>query len=146
MPRKKNKHKGLKEKSVGLNLIELLKKACEGLYYISETDAEFKPFAGTKAESVSKEHILFQTRNSADVNFEERNFDEIFQRLTTIQDWFGDEEKLTAERYAELRDLMMNNLKDLKVFKIGSIEVDIYFVGLDAQGNLTGIQTKAVET
>jgi hypothetical protein len=116
------------------------------LYYISETDAEILPFAGGKAESVTKEEFLKQTQNKSDVPVEERNFDDIFQRLTTISDWFGEEEKRKAEKFAELRDLLVKNLKDLKVFVIGKIQVDIYFVGLDAQGNLTGIQTKAVET
>ena len=37
-------------------------------------------------------------------------------------------------------------MKDLKVFKVGQIELDIYVVGLDSQGVLTGITTKAVET
>lgn len=128
------------------NLAGELKKAVEGLYYISETDAEILPFAGEKAESVTKEEILRQTKNAPDAQVEERNFDEIFARLTKIQDWFGAEEKATAAKFAALRDLLQKNLKDLKVFKIGSIQIDIYIVGLDAAGNLAGIRTKAVET
>ncbi len=38
------------------------------------------------------------------------------------------------------------NLRDLKVFKIGKIQIDVYVVGLDAEDNLLGIETKAVET
>lgn len=128
------------------SFVEMIKKASEGLYYISETDAEILPFIGAKAEHVTKEEILRQTHNKADAPIAEKSFDDIFQRLTRVEDWFGDEEKATAAKYAELRDLLKNNLKDLKVFKVGSIEIDIYFVGLDEAGNLTGIQTKAVET
>jgi hypothetical protein len=32
------------------------------------------------------------------------------------------------------------------VFKVGRVELDIYVVGLDENGNLMGIKTKAVET
>jgi hypothetical protein len=42
--------------------------------------------------------------------------------------------------------LLEENLADLTVFRIGSIRIDIYVVGLDADGNLAGIKTKAVET
>ncbi|MCD9186286.1 MAG: nuclease A inhibitor family protein [Pyrinomonadaceae bacterium] len=128
------------------SLAERIKTASEGLYYISETDAEVLPFSGSKAESVTREEVLRQTNSQADANVEEREFSEIFARLTKIQDWFGDEEKATAERFSVLKDLLEKNLRDLKVFKIGNINIDIYFVGLDAENNLMGIQTKAVET
>jgi hypothetical protein len=146
MAKRRKKKNVIEEKIADTSIAELIEKAAEGLYYISETDAEILPFAGSKAESVTKEEFLKQTQNKSDVPVEERNFDDIFQRLTTISDWFGEEEKRKAEKFAELRDLLVKNLKDLKVFVIGKIQVDIYFVGLDAQGNLTGIQTKAVET
>jgi hypothetical protein len=66
--------------------------------------------------------------------------------LTKIQDWFGEEETATAQKFSALEKLLLENLKDLKVFKIGEIELDIYFVGLDKQGKLAGVKTKAVET
>lgn len=161
MPRKKKQKKTMEKisekppqkfleqqnKDSGENLLkEKIKKACEGLYYISETDAEISPFAGRKAAAVTKEEILSQTKSPSDAFVEERNFDELFTRLTEIQDWFGDEEKQTAQKFADLRDLLKNNLRDLKVFKVGKIELDVYIVGLDAESNLIGIKTKAVET
>ena len=63
-----------------------------------------------------------------------------------MQDWFGDEETATANKFAELKKLLEDNLRYLKVFKIGKIELDIYIVGLDVESNLIGIKTKAVET
>ena len=126
--------------------VEKVKKIVKDLYYISETDAEILPFEGRKAEAVTKDVILLQTNNQPDTPIEERNFAEIFARLTAMQDWFGDEEKATAEKFAALQKLLEENLTNIKVFKVGSIQIDIYFVGLDTEGNLTGIQTKAVET
>ena len=135
-----------KEDSGENKLVEQIKNLCEGLYYISETDAEISSFTGGKANAVTKEEILTQTKISLDTPVEERNFDELFTRLTEIQDWFGDEERQTAQKFADLRDLLKNNLRDLKVFKIGKIELEVYVVGLDAESVLTGIKTKAVET
>jgi hypothetical protein len=128
------------------NFAEQVKKLSEGLYYISETDAPISPFAGGKAEAVSKEEILRQTKSAPNAPVEERNFAEIFARLMRIQDWFGDEEKETAAKFGRLKDFLEKNLKDLKVFKIGTIQIKVYFVGLDAEGRLMGIQTEAVET
>ena len=123
-----------------------LKKATENLFFISETDAEITPFFGRQAQAVTKEEILMQSQSMANVLIEENDFAGFFKRLTEIQDWFGDEEKATAQKFAELKDLLERNLRDLKVFKIGKIQIDVYVVGLDAENNLLGIKTKAVET
>lgn len=128
------------------NLMDEIKKAIEGLYYISETDAEITAFAGDKTDSLTKENLLNQIKREPDTPVEERDFTEFFDKLTEIQDWYGDEEKETAAKFGALRDLLRENLQDLKVFKVGQIELDVYTVGLDSQRVLTGIQTKAVET
>lgn len=123
-----------------------IKKATSGLYYSSETDAEVKLFAGEKTDEVTSVDLLNQIKFSADTPVALVDFEEFFSRLTAIQTWFGDEEKQTAAKFAALHDLLKNNLTNLNVFKVGSIEIDIYAVGLDAKGILTGIKTKAVET
>jgi Nuclease A inhibitor-like protein len=128
------------------SLSKQIKKIAKGLYYISETDAEFSPFVGEEARDVTKDILLKQTGNRPDAPVEERDFDDFFKRLTNIQDWFGDEEKATAAKFGKLKELLERNLKDLKVFKVGRIQIDIYVVGLDKKGNLAGIKTKAVET
>lgn len=129
-----------------VNLAEQIKNAAAGLWYISETDAEILAFTGGKADLATKENLLSQIGKPSDAQVEERDFAELFARLTAIKDWFGDEEKTTAKRFAALKDLLEKNLKGLKVFKVGQIQIDVYVVGLDAEGNLAGIQTKAVET
>lgn len=133
-----------KKPKVGLS--EQIKILAEGLWYISETDAEIFPFTGSKAEKVSSETLLKQIGKPKDAPVEERDFDQMFERFVKIQDWHGAEEKATAEKFAALKSLLEKNLTQRKVFKVGRIDIDIYFVGLDGEGNLAGIQTKAVET
>jgi len=142
MPEKKKST----ESTLADKLAKQLRETAEGLYYISETDAEISPFVGARTDAVTKENLLLQTGNKPDAPVEERDFAGFFTRLTKIQDWFGDEEKQTAAKFTRLKELLEKNLKDLKVFKVGRIEIDIYIVGLDGEGNLTGIKTKAVET
>ena len=123
-----------------------IKRLADGLFYISETDAEISSFEGAAAEAVTKDEILRQTGRSAETPVEERNFEEMFQRFTKIEDWFGEEEKQTAGKFLELKNFLEQNLRDLKVFKVGRIQLKVYFVGLDPEGVLKGIQTEAVET
>lgn len=141
-----SKEKKIKEDNPPSGLAKRVKKIVRGLYYISETDAEILPFTGAKAESVDKETLLAQIGGAVDSQVEERSFDDFFSRLTGIQDWFGDEEKESAQKFSELKEILQKELKDLKVFKIGNVELDIYVVGLDAENILRGVRTKAVET
>ena len=127
-------------------LAEQLKKAAEGLLYTSETDAEITPFVGTAAEAVNREEIIKQTGAAADAAVEEKDFAGFFARLTKIEDWYGDEEKETVQKFVRLKEVLENNIRDLKVFRIGKIELDVYVVGLDAENTFLGIKTKAVET
>lgn len=121
-----------------------IKTIVKDLYYISETDSEIFPFVGEKAMSVSADELLRQLGRTDPV--EERAFEDFFKRLTEIQEWFGDEETATANKFSALKDLLLKNLKDVKVFKVGKIEVDIYIVGLNSENTLAGVWTKAVET
>ncbi len=148
MRKRKKRMKNFEEVgSAKSDLSAQIKKAASNLYYTSETDAEITAFDGKKAEVVTAQELLSQIESAEKSQpIEEKSSDEFFARLTEMQDWFGDEEKATAQKFADLKDLLEKNLKDVKVFRIGKVQIDIYVVGLDAEGNLKGIQTKAVET
>lgn len=140
MQRKKIKENLPEEKTFSQQIQEIVKD----LYYISETDSEIFPFVGERAENISAETLLQQLGRKDSV--EERDFEDFFKRLTDMQEWFGDTETTAANKYSALKELFLKNLKDIKVFKIGKIEVDIYIVGLGAENIIAGAWTKAVET
>ena len=50
------------------------------------------------------------------------------------------------KKFLELQKLLEENLRDLKVYKIGRICLAIYVVGIDRDGTLSGVKTEAVET
>jgi hypothetical protein len=127
----------------GENLLAEIKKSTDGLTYMSETDAPVEPFSSGRADTVD---IVKFIENDGAVKREKLSAKKFFDRLTTVSDWFGPEQTETARRFLELEKLLEENLSELTVFKIGRIQIDIYVVGLDADKNLIGIKTKAVET
>lgn len=141
-PLKQNQAK----KYTGKALLKALESASGELIYISETDSPFLTFAGRKVNEVSSAEIVSQTNDLKGCEIEQRSFDEFFDRLTNTRDWFGPEEIKRARRFENLRAIMENNLTDLKVYRFGRIRIRIYVVGLDADNNLLGIKTEAVET
>lgn len=147
MPKRKKKMRNCVEADSKKNdLPTHIKKITDGLYYMSETDAEILPFTGKKVRAVTSQEILNQSGSDLNAAIEEKDFTQFFARLVETQEWFGDEEKATAAKFKQLKDLLEKNLKDLKCFRIGQIQIDIYVVGIDAENNLMGIKTKAVET
>lgn len=128
------------------DLRSAIEKATEGMFYLSETDAEISPFFGGSVETTTLDTILRQ-HEIENMNWvEEVSFDFFFSRLTQIKDWFGDKERENTVRFGHLKKLLETNLTDLKVYRIGKIRIDIYVVGIDEEGNLAGVKTMAVET
>jgi hypothetical protein len=125
---------------------EELRVACEGLFYISESDAEIVPFFGVKNVGGVRKTILEQVRAAKRIPIEEMPPDEFFSRLTRIRDWHSKAETKNVRRFEKLQKLLEDNLDDLTVLRIGRIQIDIYVVGTDRSGNMAGIKTKAVET
>lgn len=124
----------------GKKLLVEIEKSTAGLTYISETDADVEPYYGERVPSIEIDHL------TADKRYERIDPKIFFERLTIEKDWFGAREKERAKRFALLQKLLEENLRGITVFRIGDIQIDIYVVGLDADGNLIGIKTKAVET
>lgn len=135
-----------KNPKTGAALFQSIEAACEGLIYISEIDTQVVAFAGTIAESITGEIILQQAGREANESVEEASFGAFFDRLTAVKDWFGDAETARAEKFAVLQKLLEENLRGLRVFRIGKIQVYILAVGLDREGRVMGVTAHAVET
>lgn len=120
--------------------------AANELFYISETDAEMIPFVWTNAESVTAEKVVELAATTGDQSVETVDPDAFFARLTQNRDWYGDLEKARAARFAELYAALKTDLRELHVFRIGRVRIDIIIVGLDREGRLAGVRTIAVET
>ena len=132
------------------NLPAKLKEASDGLLYTSETDAPFEPFVWQREDKppidFTSSNVLKFAGSQPDVKIEEKTLDDFFARLTEIQDWYEDEEKAGVEKFVKLKEMLAANLKNIKVFRVGTVQIDIYIAGIDADGNLAGLKTKAVET
>lgn len=138
---------GIDQKKTGKRHLGLeIETACEGMFYLSETDAGIFPFFGGPVEPVTLDALLKELEITDRQQVEEISFDGFFLRLTKINDWFGVAEKENANRFEALKKLLENNLDELTVFRIGQIRIDIYVLGIDKDGNLAGIRTAAVET
>ena len=130
------------------SLTKRLAEATKDLSYTSETDAPVEPFEmkGFEGEKIGPADLLAFLKRDASTPVAERTADDFFAPLTEEQDWYGDEEKAVAARFAELRKLLEDSLTDLRVFRVGDRDVDYYILGRSKRGEFEGVHTKAVET
>lgn len=104
------------------------------------------PSSSTTTVTPSPDDVLKNANHETDTKIEEITVEKFFDRVTKTEDWYGDEENSIVEKFLNLRKLVETNLKNVKVFRLGEIEIDVYLVGVDAEGKFIGLKTTVVET
>lgn len=120
----------------------------EALQWVSETDAPWSVCSWHSQAStpLTAAQLLPLTGQASDTPVREADFLTFFEPATRHQDWYGETEDAIATRYRQLVQLLQSELRNLKVFKVGEQELDIYAVGQTSDRQLVGIATKAIET
>ncbi len=131
-----------------LEIFEALDAATKGLLWMSESDYPFEAFIWEFGEkiSLSNEIVLKITKHSLDTPIKFIEFNSFFQGRVTPKNWHNEAEAETVRRYQQLVLMMPEYLSNLKVYKVGEIEVDIYIVGKTPTGDYAGLATVSIET
>jgi hypothetical protein len=136
----------MKEKSEEkLPLEQQLETATKDLEMPSESDEPFRVFSLVLEGELDSEKLpeLLELKQSQPI--EKRELDDFFESAATSEDWMEDEEKATAQRFANLRDLLKAELKDVCVYLYGERERDVVVVG-ETESGFAGLVTLIVET
>ena len=126
-------------------IIEELHQATRGLTFMSESDYPFEVFKWSEAEP-THEFLRGLTGEGADVPVEETTAANFFRVAASEAEWKNAEQLAVARRFQTLLRLLEQNLQDLKVFRVGSINIPVYVAGRAASGNWLGVSTRVVET
>ena len=126
-----------------------LERASSGLVYSSESDRPFEffflPYPG-KSGSPSAADFARLVGALPGSQVELRTLESFFARHTTTSDPYDGEAQRIRPRYEELMRALSTRLRDVKVYRVGKIEITCYVAGLDANGNLAGLKTISIET
>lgn len=128
------------------SIVTQLKQASEGLLFLSETDAPFEVIHWQTQEQLTPAKLLQLTEHPPDAPVELRTVDDFFAIATQEEDWHDEEERETVKRFQNLVSVLKQNLSQLQVFRVGSIEIDVYIIGVTQNGDWAGLSTKLVET
>jgi hypothetical protein len=118
------------------------------LMYPSESDEKIEYFEMEFSTNQKLSLADFRMYNGIrpELTIEEISFDDFFKPLIKMEDWFGEEEKKWAEDSLSLKNLLVEKAKDFQVFKIGSLEIDVYLLGKAEECKWVGLKTKVIET
>ena len=130
----------------GAYMSSRLKSLTEGLSYQSESDYPVEPYTRDAAEGAPSAEEFAEGREGEDAAVRELDFDSFFGNYTDEQDWWGDEERAVAGKFQALVKFLKANLKEIKVYRVGDVEADVYVVGKTESGDFAGVKTKIVQT
>jgi len=126
-----------------------LEREAEGLLYTSESDRPFEAFelaGGGAGWPYGVEEFARRIGAAAGAPLEERTLTRFFAPHIENTDPADTQSQALRPRYEALRARLASTLREVRVFRLGRIEIDCYAVGEDGAGNLAGLHTVAVET
>ena len=126
-------------------ILSELKKAAQGLQYLSEKDAPWTPFHWAEAGDLTKAEVLAHSGFATNAKIEEVDFEKFFQSLAVEQKWHADPEKAVVRKYQSLLKLLKDKLMHLKIYRVGDTKCRYFVVGRSEDG-WTGVAADALET
>jgi nuclease A inhibitor-like protein len=140
-----------------------LDNAAAGLVHSSESDYPFRFFAlpaGSETKLTVEaflsviglsQQLLEEIKLPAGQLIEERTLDRFFPTLDVLAGHHGADRhdpQVVSEwkRFQNLKTVLRKQLRRVKVFRIGRVEVRCYIAGLAQDGNIAGLVTTAIET
>lgn len=125
--------------------IEAISEASEGLLYMSESDYPFEIVAFGEAQD-GVESKLKSLSNHPEAEPEIETLDYFFRNQ--VKEYEGDnaERKQMIQGFRQLQKVLNEHLSDIKVYRIGSVQIDAFIIGRLKTGGYAGLRTKLIET
>jgi hypothetical protein len=128
-------------------LRETLEHASEGLLYLSEGEAPFE-FIELPAPDGPLTPGSFRALSGApaSAHVSEMTLERFFHPMTEGADPVDAAAQELVPRYHALKETLHKELPDLRIFRVGTVDVRVYLVGTAPSGALAGLVTTAYET
>ena len=111
-------------------LIDQLKRATAGLLVMSESDYPFEIVRWDGSTAINPEFLRSLTNEPAESRVEE----------TSVEQF------LASGPFEHLEKFLREHLTDLKVYKVGAINIPVYIIGKSPEGSWLGLSTRVIQT
>ena len=127
-------------------LLAELSQACDGLMWLSESDYPWQVIDWQNENEIDRQTLLQHYEYHPQTRVSTKTLNSFFQNATTEQEWHDEIERAEVKRYQSLYSWLKNNLKDIQVFLVGEVEVDVYVLGRLSNNRIIGLSTKMIQT
>ena len=127
-------------------LLAELSQACDGLMWLSESDYPWQVIDWQNENEIDRQTLLQHYEYHPQTRVLTKTLNSFFQNATTEQEWHDEIERAEVKRYQSLYSWLKNNLKDIQVFLVGEVEVDVYVLGRLSNNRIIGLSTKMIQT
>lgn len=127
-------------------LMAEIEGAAAGLSFMSESDFPFVTFRWEGLDDVTPEFLRGLTGHDPSAPVEALSADQFFRAAASEPEWKSAAELETARRYQSLLRLLKEGLSELRVYRVGTINMPVYVVGRGPSGAWMGLSTRVVET
>ena len=125
-------------------LIQELETATEDLFWFSESEYPFKVFYWHNAD-FSIDALLQRYNYPPETKIVVKDWQSFFANAIEEKDWYNETEIAETKRYQNLVNLITQNLKTIRVYLLGEVEIDVYILG-ETESAIVGLITKAIAT
>ena len=122
-----------------------LGRAAAGLFYMSESDYPLETVCLGIVERVGPERLRELAGRGADARVEVMSLEEFFRDAAAAELPRGGGPARPASFQGLVR-LLRENLTDVKVYRVGEINIPVYALGRSESGSWLGVSTRVVET
>src|SRR5882757_11295592 len=112
------------------DILAQLKEKTAGMFFMSESDYPFETLSWGP-EDITDDFLRGLPGEDPSSAVEERSFEEFYQKYAG------------RENYGPVLDALRNDLTDLRVYRVGRINIGVYLVGRSEEGNWLGLSTRS---
>jgi len=123
-----------------------LREATDDLLWMSESDYPFEVVVWEGVTTITEKLLRERAGAPEEAPVETKSMEEFFRVAAGDQVWHSAQEQATARRYRRLVEVIEKHLAEVRVYRIGEINLVVLIVGRSRRGTLLGLQTRVVET
>lgn len=120
-----------------------LENAASGLLMMSESDYPFE-YINTNERQLNDALALKLAGKPEGTPVEHTTIEHLLRNL--IDPTSGSVNLATAQRFQQLMATLKQELSNLAVYRVGEVQVEVFILGLTAEGTVGGMRTMLIET
>lgn len=127
-------------------ILSELARAASGLLYMSESDYPFEPIRLEGTDEPNPERLRELAGMGADARVETRGLEEFFGGVAAELPPGGGAGVARPASFENLVRTIKEHLTDVKVYKVGEVNIPVLILGRSGSGSWLGLSTRVVET